>query len=213
MGGVFWKWTIIVCGWSTVLEHWITSTSFFSWYVSYTKLVLNLLSACLCCVLEWHDKQYLCKLCWVYDLYLCYCIAVLHLSWDNSCHIIIIEIFYGIFYRWRDSWNTGNHCSQFYHIRLVFRKFFWFVFCKVSSVSFSYSWFPPFILLSVLNLAFALSVLGFMIMHLSLVASNTTTIEVMDFIYLFLFKLTSSYSIISHMSFLVASGLWEENHS
>lgn len=32
---------------------------------------------------------------------------------------------------------------------------------------------------SVLNLAFSLSVMGFMIMHLSLVAANTTTIEVM----------------------------------
>lgn len=30
----------------------------------------------------------------------------------------------------------------------------------------------------VLNLAFALSVLGFLIMHVSLVAKNTTTIEV-----------------------------------
>lgn len=30
----------------------------------------------------------------------------------------------------------------------------------------------------VLNLAFALSVLGFLIMHISLVAGNTTTIEV-----------------------------------
>lgn len=32
---------------------------------------------------------------------------------------------------------------------------------------------------SVLNLAFALSVLGFLIMHISLVAANTTTIEVL----------------------------------
>jgi hypothetical protein len=31
---------------------------------------------------------------------------------------------------------------------------------------------------TVLNLAFALSVLGFLIMHISLVAGNTTTIEV-----------------------------------
>jgi hypothetical protein len=31
---------------------------------------------------------------------------------------------------------------------------------------------------TVLNLAFALSVLGFLIMHMSLVAGNTTTIEV-----------------------------------
>jgi hypothetical protein len=30
----------------------------------------------------------------------------------------------------------------------------------------------------VLNLAFALSLLGFLIMHMSLVAGNTTTIEV-----------------------------------
>jgi hypothetical protein len=34
------------------------------------------------------------------------------------------------------------------------------------------------LLSTVLNLAFALSVLGFLIMHMSLVAGNTTTIEV-----------------------------------
>lgn len=34
---------------------------------------------------------------------------------------------------------------------------------------------------SVLNLAFALSVMGFLIMHLSLVMKNTTTIEVCNF--------------------------------
>lgn len=37
-------------------------------------------------------------------------------------------------------------------------------------------WYLPF---AVLNLAFALSILGFLIMHISLVAGNTTTIEVM----------------------------------
>lgn len=36
-------------------------------------------------------------------------------------------------------------------------------------------------LFAVLNLAFALSVLGFLIMHISLVAANTTTIEVFSF--------------------------------
>lgn len=35
-----------------------------------------------------------------------------------------------------------------------------------------------FIITAVLNLAFALSVMGFLIMHISLVAANTTTIEV-----------------------------------
>jgi palmitoyltransferase len=34
------------------------------------------------------------------------------------------------------------------------------------------------LLSTVLNLAFALSLLGFLIMHMSLVAGNTTTIEV-----------------------------------
>jgi hypothetical protein len=34
------------------------------------------------------------------------------------------------------------------------------------------------VLLAVLNLAFSLSVLGFMVMHISLVSANTTTIEV-----------------------------------
>jgi hypothetical protein len=38
------------------------------------------------------------------------------------------------------------------------------------------------LLSTVLNLAFALSVLGFLIMHMSLVAGNTTTIEVPFFI-------------------------------
>jgi palmitoyltransferase len=37
------------------------------------------------------------------------------------------------------------------------------------------------LLSTVLNLAFALSVLGFLIMHMSLVAGNTTTIEVSFF--------------------------------
>lgn len=36
-----------------------------------------------------------------------------------------------------------------------------------------------YLLFAVLNLAFALSILGFLIMHISLVAGNTTTIEVM----------------------------------
>ena len=36
-------------------------------------------------------------------------------------------------------------------------------------------------LFAVLNLSFALSVLGFLIMHISLVVANTTTIEVMYF--------------------------------
>jgi hypothetical protein len=40
---------------------------------------------------------------------------------------------------------------------------------------------------TVLNLAFALSVLGFLIMHMSLVAGNTTTIEVSFFSCLFYF--------------------------
>lgn len=35
-----------------------------------------------------------------------------------------------------------------------------------------------FVVVAVLNLAFALSVMGFLIMHISLVAANTTTIEV-----------------------------------
>jgi hypothetical protein len=48
------------------------------------------------------------------------------------------------------------------------------------------------ILSTVLNLAFALSVLGFLIMHMSLVAGNTTTIEVsffscLSYFWLFLF--------------------------
>lgn len=37
---------------------------------------------------------------------------------------------------------------------------------------------------AVLNLAFALSVLGFLIMHISLVAANTTTIEVLSFAFI-----------------------------
>ena len=41
--------------------------------------------------------------------------------------------------------------------------------------------------LAVLNLAFSLSVLGFLIMHASLVTANTTTIEVIVF---FIFKLS-----------------------
>ena len=43
-------------------------------------------------------------------------------------------------------------------------------------------------LFTVLNLAFALSVLGFLIMHISLVCANTTTIEVflsLNFVYFF----------------------------
>lgn len=35
-----------------------------------------------------------------------------------------------------------------------------------------------YVVFAVLNLAFALSVMGFLIMHISLVAANTTTIEV-----------------------------------
>lgn len=38
--------------------------------------------------------------------------------------------------------------------------------------------------IAVLNLAFALSVMGFLIMHISLVAGNTTTIEVIPIFFL-----------------------------
>lgn len=43
--------------------------------------------------------------------------------------------------------------------------------------------FPYFyaLIISVLNLSFALSIMGFLIMHISLVLGNTTTIEVMPF--------------------------------
>jgi palmitoyltransferase len=43
--------------------------------------------------------------------------------------------------------------------------------------------FPYFyaLIIAVLNLSFALSIMGFLIMHISLVLGNTTTIEVMPF--------------------------------
>ena len=47
--------------------------------------------------------------------------------------------------------------------------------CSFSFIKLNYFSLSP-----VLNLAFALSVLGFLIMHISLVAANTTTIEVLS---------------------------------
>lgn len=56
--------------------------------------------------------------------------------------------------------------------------------------SFSFTYINMIILLlSVLNLAFALSVFGFLIMHISLVSGNTTTIEVLVTLLLCLVKL------------------------
>jgi hypothetical protein len=49
----------------------------------------------------------------------------------------------------------------------------------------------------VLNVAFALSLLGFLIMHASLVSSNTTTIEVSDLV-----------SVLSTLSFLECKFLY-----
>lgn len=54
------------------------------------------------------------------------------------------------------------------------------------------------IITAVLNLAFALSVMGFLIMHISLVAANTTTIEVCYLFSFFSFPLAGN-SLVHHM--------------
>lgn len=62
-------------------------------------------------------------------------------------------------------------------------------------------------IVSVLNLSFALSIMGFLVMHISLVVANTTTIEVMPFvlyIYLCFAYISKGFELVSHIKFLLS---------
>lgn len=39
--------------------------------------------------------------------------AVLHISGDKSCNIIITSAFKSIIYRWRNTWNSWDSCNHF----------------------------------------------------------------------------------------------------
>lgn len=63
---------------------------------------------------------------------------------------------------------------------------------------------------AVLNVAFALSLLGFLIMHASLVSSNTTTIEVSDLVSILFILIFLEFKLFLYLSF---PGLWEKENN